>query len=226
MNEMYVLLAVATVLSSVFIPTIYFRIKEKELFETLNNKFIECEIVGYRTMDSMERQILKEDYEVLKTKNSKILYLIIIVSTILTGVPILDQLIKIPLWIENMYIYIILIGVLTIPVYISQKVLQFFDLKTFRMYQRKILLQYIYRHMDIEMLNIILESIILNLMLGIFTSTVASMLVGYKMVWPVENAYILFCFMLFITNIIVVINVCKKQHKYLEQLIIDEAGLC
>lgn len=224
MNEMYLLLAVVTVLSSVFVPMFYLRIKEKQLFEALSSKFLECETNGYKTINDQERQILKEDYAALEKKNMKILYPIIIASTIITGIPILDQLIDITLLLANIYIGVVLMLFVILIMFAVFRILELRS-KTFRTYKNKLLLEYVYRHIEEDIWNIIVDAIVLNLTVGIIISVCVSMFIGCTMTWPVENAYALYCVMLVVTNIIVTKEICQRQHKYLKQLIMDEAGI-
>lgn len=224
MNEMYLLLAVVTVLSSVLIPTIYLRIKEKQFFEELEGRFVECEINGYKTMDSTERQVLKEDYEFLRKRNIKMLSLIISISAIITGMPNLVQLIDIPLWLEKIYIIVVLILVAMLIAITVLSILEIY-FEIFRTYKNKILLQYVYAYVEEDIWNIIVDTIVVKLTIGIIASIGISMFIGRTMAWPVENAYALCCIMLVMTNIIVTKNICRKQQKCLEQLILDEANI-
>lgn len=225
MNEMYVLLAVATVLPSVFIPIMYLRIKKKNFFEVvLRNKFLECEINGYRTMDKQERQILKEYYITLKKRNLKILTPVIVFSAIATVTPILSNIIRIPAWVFYIYIGIIAIIFISIEAYVIMIIIEIFS-KKFRKFKKRIICTYIYKYVDKEIFDVIIEGSIGLTLGGILMSIFIPAIIGAICLLNIEIVWQICNLMLMLTNIRVAIYISKKLHKYLEQTIIDEAGL-
>lgn len=225
MNVMYVLLAVVSVLSGTILPMMYLRIKEKQLFDTLDQRIMENQSIGYKTIGNEEKQFLREEYKIVKEEYSiKILYPITIFSTILTGMPILEQLTSIPLWFANIYIGVVLMLFAILTLFIVLKILELCS-ETFRTYKNRLMFEYVYTHIDGDIWNIIVEAMVLELTVGIIISLCVSLFIGCTMRLPVENAYVLYCAMLVGTNIIVTKRICQKQNKCLKQLIMDEAGL-